>query len=151
MDQVRRVVELEEKIEDQRETILEKAEEVEYLNHKLEESERACRELEKKLEEQQHEIWELQDLTEYLRDKLKESERERGVLVERIKELSTEYIVLYEGQRWRRQDREPAPRKGQRVEIYSPVRNQVELVGDWLVSDGWYWRPLELPEKPENI
>lgn len=146
-----RIEDLESELENLNETILGNAEEIEYLNHKLDESEQACEDLKKKLEEQQHEIWELQDLTEYLRDKLKESERERGVLVERIRELSTEYIVLYEGQRWRRQDREPAPRKGQRVEIYSPVRNQVELVGDWLVSDGWYWRPLELPEKPENI
>lgn len=157
MDQVRRIVELEEKIEDQRETILEKAEEVEYLNHKLEESEQARRELEKKLEEQQHEIWELQDLTEYLRDKLKESERERGVLVERIKELSTEYIVLYEEQRWRRQDWEPAPndetpiicllKKGEmgctwHAIIQGRFINQFEEHGE----NTFFWRPLDLPE-----
>lgn len=144
-----RIKELEEKIEGQLDTILEKAGEIEYLNHQLEESEQARRDLEKKLEGQKRELWEYQDLEEYLRDRLKESERERGVLVERIKELSTEYIVLYEGQRWRKQDLEPAP-KGMKVLTCKTKSGYLGYVDGGAVRAHTYWRPFELPEN-KNI
>ena len=65
----------------------------------------------------------------------------------KIATLEAELAALREQYRWRKQSEEPAPRKGQKVEIYTPIRNQVELVIDCHVSGHWYWRPLDLPEE----
>lgn len=70
--------------------------------------------------------------------------------VAEIDKLETKLAALKEKMRWRKQSEEPAPRKGQKVEIYTPIRNQVELVIDCHVSGHWYWRPLDLPEMRET-
>lgn len=75
--------------------------------------------------------------------------KELMTLAHAVVELSAELAALKEKCRWRKQSEEPAPRKGQIVEMYSPIREQVELVGDWLVADHWHWRPLDLPEEVE--
>lgn len=109
-------------------------------------------ELEKKLEEQRHEIWELQDLTEYLKDKLKESERDRGVLVERVKELSTEYIVLLEKYRWRKQALDPVPINIPYEEtlVYIARTGGVGFMDCEGLCPDDYWRPVDRPETGHN-
>ena len=76
--------------------------------------------------------------------------KELMTLARAVVEMSAELAALKEKCRWRKQNEEPAPRKGQKVEIYTPIRNQVELVIDCHVSGHWYWRPLDLPEMRET-
>lgn len=92
-------------------------------------------------------VMELADEVEKLEsinmDHLEELDRQEWLLDNANEELA----ALREQYRWRKQSEEPAPRKGQKVEIYTPIRNQVELVIDCHVSGHWYWRPLDLPEE----
>lgn len=73
--------------------------------------------------------------------------KELMTLAHAVVELSAEFAALKDKARWRKQSEEPAPRKSQTVEIYSPIRKQVELVLYSGVLNYWYWRPLDLPEE----